>query len=73
MSRDWNNAYWQKSIHSDSGACVEVAHSGGFIGVRDTKAKGRGSILEFNEAEWRAFIAGVQDGQFDYDRLIGQA
>lgn len=71
MSRDWSSASWQKSIHSDSGACVEIAQADGFVGVRDTKANGHGPILEFNEAEWRAFIAGVQDGQFDYERLTG--
>lgn len=70
MSTNWDNANWQKSVHSDSGACVEVASSDGRIGVRDTKAKGRGPVLEFNKAEWRAFVAGVQDGQFDYDRLL---
>lgn len=71
MSTNWDNAHWQKSVHSDSGACVEVASSAGWIGVRDTKAAGRGPVLEFTEAEWRAFVAGVQDGQFDYDRLLG--
>jgi hypothetical protein len=37
--------------------------------VRDTKAQGAGPILEFNEREWRAFIAGACNGEFDYDLL----
>ncbi|GGM99427.1 hypothetical protein GCM10009721_28080 [Terrabacter tumescens] len=69
MEPDWSAAVWRKSVHSDTGACVEVAQSAGLIGVRDTKANGRGPILEFTEAEWRAFVGGVVDGEFDYDAL----
>ena len=69
MQPDWSAAVWRKSVHSDTGACVEVAQSAGLIGVRDSKAHGRGPILEFTEVEWRAFVEGVRDGEFEYDAL----
>lgn len=69
MDEKWLTARWRKSIISDTGGCVEVAYAAGAVGVRDTKAQGTGPILEFNEREWRAFIAGAQNGEFDYDLL----
>lgn len=66
---DWSNAVWRKSPLSDSGGCVEVAHSGGLIGVRDTKDQGRGPVLAFTEPEWRAFLGGIANGVFDYETL----
>lgn len=69
MDEKWQSAKWRKSIISDTGGCVEVAYADGAVGVRDTKAQGTGPILEFNEREWRAFIAGAQNGEFDYDLL----
>jgi hypothetical protein len=57
---------WMKSSLSFSnGNCVEVAslphHE---IGVRDSKDT-EGPILRFTPAEWRAFIGGVRNGEFD--------
>lgn len=69
MDEKWQSAKWRKSIISDTGGCVEVAYADGAVGVRDTKARGTGPILEFNEREWRAFVAGTQNGEFDYDLL----
>ena len=69
MDEKWKSAAWRKSISSDTGGCVEVAFADGLIGVRDTKANGAGPILEFNEREWRAFIAGARNGEFDYNLL----
>lgn len=40
------------------------AGSGRLILMRDAKNPG-GPVLAFTEAEWRAFIAGVKDGEFD--------
>lgn len=69
MENMWESAKWRKSVISDTGGCVEVAFACGAIGVRDTKAKGAGAILEFNEREWRAFIEGARRGEFDYELL----
>lgn len=66
---DWSVAAWRKSVTSDSGACVEVARSGDYIGVRDTKDQGSGPILVFNHREWTAFLAGASDGEFTLDAL----
>jgi len=61
------NAEWRKSARSAQGNCVEVSYQGDqeAILVRDTKAAGEGPILSFTRAEWSAFLAGVQDGEFD--------
>jgi hypothetical protein len=57
---------WRKSRYSyANGACVEVARSGKRrVLVRDSKKPGDGH-LAFTKAEWRAFVAGVKDGDFD--------
>jgi hypothetical protein len=69
MAIAWDNATWRKSTCSDSGGCVEAAYSDGFIGVRDTKARGTGPILEFTQHEWQAFVLGVANGEFDIAAL----
>jgi Domain of unknown function (DUF397) len=40
------------------------AGAGRLILMRDSKNPD-GPVLAFTEAEWRAFIAGVKDGEFD--------
>jgi len=58
---------WRKSTRSggQGGACVEVADlPGGGAAVRDSKNPD-GPMLTFTPAEWRAFIGGVKDGEFD--------
>jgi hypothetical protein len=67
--RDWNRAAWRKSSTSDSGACVEVAAMDGVVGVRDTKARGAGRVLEFDRKEWVAFLEGVDGGEFEAGKL----
>ena len=69
MAIVWDSANWRKSSGSDSGACVEVARVGDVVGVRDTKAAGRGPVLEFTPNEWRAFLTGVSKDEFTLDAL----
>lgn len=57
---------WVKSSLSyANGDCVEVASlPGGQVGVRDSKDT-EGLILRFTASEWKAFIGGARNGEFD--------
>jgi hypothetical protein len=49
-----------------SGGCVEVALlPDGQVAVRDSKDLGRPTHV-YSSAEWREFIAGVKNGEFDF-------
>lgn len=58
---------WIKSSLSfANGDCVEVASlADGQIGVRDSKETA-GPVLRFTPAEWRAFVGGARNGEFDH-------
>ncbi len=58
--------YWVKSSLSlANGNCVEVADlPGGRIGVRNSRDP-RGPVLRFTPDEWRAFLGGARNGEFD--------
>jgi Domain of unknown function (DUF397) len=55
---------WQKSSHSNLNGCVEVAVVGTGIAVRNSRDP-QGPVLEFTPDEWRAFLDGVKEGEFD--------
>ena len=57
---------WIKSSLSFSNSnCVEVASlPGGQIGVRNSR-NSAGPVLTFTSDEWRAFLGGVRNGEFD--------
>jgi hypothetical protein len=55
---------WQKSTYSTVNGCVEVAFLDGLVAVRDSKDR-QAQTLRFTPGEWRAFIDGVRDGEFD--------
>ena len=57
---------WIKSSLSFSNSnCVEVADlPGGAIGVRNSR-DAKGPVLLFTSGEWRAFLGGVRNGEFD--------
>lgn len=59
---------WRKSSYSaNGGECVAVAQDAdGTIHVADTKAWGKPTHT-YTQSEWRAFVAGVRDGEFDLD------
>ena len=64
MQVDLATATWHKSSHSGANGCVEVAHGDDQVAVRDSKDPS-GPMLLFTPLEWRAFLAGVRDGEFD--------
>ncbi|SDG51263.1 protein of unknown function [Pseudonocardia oroxyli] len=54
-----------RSSYCSAGACVEVAVSeSGQVLVRDNKDLAAGA-LSFTAEEWRAFVSGVKNGEFD--------
>jgi hypothetical protein len=57
---------WRKTSRSGNATteCVEVADGGDVVGVRDSKDP-HGPVLEFDRAQWAAFVAGVKAGSFD--------
>jgi hypothetical protein len=61
---------WRKSVHSNpNGACVELAPvQGGGVAMRHSRHP-EGEVLIYTAAEFRAFLLGAKDGEFDY--LIG--
>jgi hypothetical protein len=59
-----DQAQWQKSSTSGVGECVEIAHVGDHVLIRDSKDPG-GPVLRYTGAEWKAFVEGVQLGEFD--------
>ncbi|MBX6750487.1 MAG: DUF397 domain-containing protein [Micromonosporaceae bacterium] len=66
------NRAWRKSQHSHADACVEIAWDPEGVRVRDSKHPG-GPVLHFTWVEWKAFVTGVKEGEFDGPALIDQA
>lgn len=56
---------WRKSSRCGSNTCVEVAKVGDQFLVRDSKNPGV-AALSFTEAEWEAFVEGVNAGEFRF-------
>ncbi|MEJ3744610.1 DUF397 domain-containing protein [Actinomycetes bacterium KLBMP 9797] len=54
---------WQKSTRCESHACVEVARMPESVAVRNSTRPQQ--HLSFAGPAWRAFLAGVRDGEFD--------
>jgi Domain of unknown function (DUF397) len=61
-----NAVSWTKSSLSHAnGNCVEVADlPGGQVGMRDSKDVS-GPVLLLAPEEWRAFLRGARNGEFD--------
>jgi hypothetical protein len=55
---------WRRSDYCNSSSCVEAAVLEDRVLMRDSKVMD-GLTLEFSFSEWRAFLNGVRDGEFD--------
>ena len=55
---------WRKSSYSSDGTCVETAITSSHVLVRDSKDP-NGQVLSFNFVEWKAFLQGVKEGEFE--------
>ena len=59
---DLDGAEWLSSSQGDGD--VQIAFVEGFIAMRDGRQPD-GPALIFTPAEWRAFVLGARDGEFD--------
>ncbi|MFC9329852.1 DUF397 domain-containing protein [Kitasatospora sp. NPDC057015] len=59
---DLAGAVWQSS--SQGVGDVQIAFVDGYIAMRDGRQQD-GPVLVFTPGEWRAFVLGARDGEFD--------
>lgn len=67
MSHGWPghpDLVWRKAYRCDGGTCVQVAESNGAILISDSKVPD-GPVLSYTPIEFREFIAGAKNGDFD--------
>lgn len=55
---------WRTAEQCDGGACVQVGTQGESVMVR-ASADPEGIYITLSRHEWRMFVAGVKDGDFD--------
>jgi Domain of unknown function (DUF397) len=64
MSKPEEALVWVKSARCESSHCVETAHLGHSIMMRNSTRPA--TTLMFPAGDWSAFVAGVRAGEFDY-------
>ncbi|MGQ0717051.1 MAG: DUF397 domain-containing protein [Pseudonocardiales bacterium] len=63
----FDGAQWQKAIASEpQQGCVEFTKVGNIIAVRDSVLGTESPVLQFDEVEIAAMLAGARDGDFDH-------
>lgn len=55
---------WYVSRTCESGACIKVARQGEIVLIGNTGSP-EGPFNEFTTEEWRHFLAGAKNGDFD--------
>jgi hypothetical protein len=64
-SESASTVWWKSSASGNGGSdCVEVAFVNDGVLVRHSRNPS-GPTLSFTPSEWRAFIAGTRNGEFD--------
>jgi hypothetical protein len=58
---------WRRSTKCGSESCVEVAILGDKAYIRSSKGGAVGAYLVFDAGEWKSFLAGARDREFDID------
>lgn len=63
---EYHDLQWRKSTKSGpvSDNCVEVADAGDAVVVRHSKHH-EGPVIAYTRDEFRAFVEGAKDGEFD--------
>lgn len=61
---DFDNLVWRTAARCNGGVCIEIAGATGSVAIRDSKNPG-GPVLLFSSDEWRAFLTGAKEGDFD--------
>ncbi|WP_019819424.1 DUF397 domain-containing protein [Saccharomonospora saliphila] len=65
MTVQHNDQQWRKSKHSGNHDCVEFRRTtDGGVELRNSK-RPEEATTSCTDSEWRAFIKGVKDGEFD--------
>jgi predicted secreted Zn-dependent protease len=59
-----DEATWRTAGRCDGGTCVEIGVLGRLILIRSS-ADPDGVRIALSRGEWREFVAGVKDGEFD--------
>lgn len=63
---DISGAEWLSAPGDASEVRVEIAYlEGGAVGMRASNDPD--TVLRYTESEWKAFVLGVRDGEFDID------
>lgn len=63
-ARDISGAVWESAPGGPEDEKVEIAHlEDGAVAMRNSKDPE--TVLRYTEAEWRAFVLGARDGEFD--------
>lgn len=63
---DISGAVWESAPGGPEDEKVEIAYlPGGAVAMRNSKDPD--TVLRYTAAEWRAFVLGVRDGEFDLE------
>lgn len=67
MTKPEPQIQWRKATASGSGMnCVQIAHVGKTIWMRNSADPHPRQVLIFTRAEWDAFLDGAKKGEFDH-------